>query len=124
MAKNKQPPRGPRNHLAVAVRNPQGPFRQKAAKSDAERAEQRDRFSRHAKYKASPEDFDMEDENLDEGFQVGDEVRHKGKTGMVKNPKAPLGMVGLTIDGQYALVPEDQIELIEESLRRMRELSK
>jgi hypothetical protein len=131
MAKIKQPPRGPRNPYVAAVRDPKGLFRQKAAKSDAERADQRDPFSRNAKYKASVEDFDMDE--LEEGLQHGDTVEvtvkdEKGrkvkKKGMVKNPKAPLGLVGLTVDGKYALFPEDKAELVSESLARLIELSK
>jgi hypothetical protein len=137
MAKDKLPRTFARNPYVAAVRNPQGPFREKTAKSDAERADQRDRFSRNAKYKASVEDFDMTDDDLEEGFQHGDEVNVEvtgtdeagkktktTKTGMVKNPKAPLGMVGITVDGKYALVPEDELTLVEEALARMIELSK
>lgn len=128
MAKDKKPA-NPRNHLAVAVGNPTGIFRQKAAKSGAERADQRDQFSRNAKYKVQPRKIDLEEE----AFQHGDAVNVKmvddkgkpvTKKGMVKIPKAPLGMVGLTVDGQYALVPEDKVTLIAESLARMIELSK
>lgn len=62
--------------------------------------------------------------DLGEDFQIGDAVKYGDEEGMVKNPKAPQDTVGITIGGKYALVPEDDLELIEESLARMRELSK
>lgn len=117
-----------RNPYVAVVRDPKGPFREKAAKSGAEREAQRDRFSRNAKHKGK-----IIDEEIAEAFQHGDtvELEVKGKdgkpvtkTGMVKNPKAPMGLVGLTLDGEYALIPEEDLKLVIESLARMIELSK
>jgi hypothetical protein len=121
MPKNKIPPR-PRNPFVKSVRDPKGIYREKTAKSTAEREDQRDPFSRNAKYKAGVEDFDMSD--IEEGFQFGDPVEHKGQKGKVKVPNGPMNMVGITIDGEYALVPEDELKLLTESLARMIELSK
>ncbi len=107
-------------------------FRPKVAKSALERAKHRDGWERVAKYKTTA----LEIEAFEEGFQIGDEVsvpveveqdgekRTVTKKGMIKNPKAPLGMVGLTVDGQYELVQADKVKLIAESLARMIELSK
>lgn len=120
-----------RNPFAAQLQT-NGQFRPKVAKSASDRAKQRDGWERVAKYKTTALAVD----DLEESFQIGDEVTVPVETekdgkkttvtkkGMVKNPKAPLGMVGLTIDGQYTLVHEDKVKLIAESLARMIELSK
>jgi hypothetical protein len=110
-----------RNPYAASLRT-NGVYRPKVAKSVADRAKHRDGWERDAKYKVGVEDIDMDD--IEEGFQHGDSVTFKGKEALVKTPHAPLGMVGITLDGKYALVPEDQLELVAESLARMIELSK
>lgn len=70
-------------------------------------------------------------------FQVGDRVKVKvkvednnGKTkvedkeGIVKEPNAPRGLLGITVDGKYSLVEPQHATIIEESLSRMRKLAR
>lgn len=120
-----------RNPHASVLTKPE--FRPRVAKSAYDRAKQRDTFERGAKYRASPLD-DFEDDIVEEDLQIGDNVEYvgddeklkkelKGKTGLVKNPLGPAGLVGTVFDGIFSLIPEDKLKIIEENLTQMRRLT-
>lgn len=104
-------------------------FREKVSKNSADRMEQRDRFSRKAKHKAIPEEVYM-DEDQEQTIQIGDTVSVDGREGMVKDPDAPYGMIGVSFDGTYELVDPnggskiDLVRQIDEALEDMSRLSK
>lgn len=117
-------------HVAVLRK---AEFRPRVAKNVYDRAKQRDPFERGAKYPVSPLD-DLEDDIVEEDLQIGDNVEYvgddkklkkelKGKTGLVKNPLGPAGLVGTVFDGIFTLIPEDKLKIIEENLMQMRRLT-
>jgi hypothetical protein len=106
-----------RNLAAYQLRT-NGAFKPKRAKSTEEREDQRDQWSRNGKYK-------NRGEAMDESYQIGDTVKLKnGKEGMIKNPNGPLNMLGISVDGKYGLIDEDDIECLAECFARLHELSK
>ena len=107
-----------RNPYAASLRtNPQ--FRGKAtSKTAAERVKKGDGWDREAKHKG------RRDHDDPTTFQLGDDIEYEGKEGIVKNPNGPEDLIGITVDGEYSLVPADKLKIIEESLQRLRELSK
>ncbi len=106
---------GKRNPIARMLReNPV--YRSQVAKSTDERTKQADQWDRSAKHKSRHHSV--------EDLQIGDEVRHDGEEAMVKQPAGPEGMVGITVDGEYNLVPGDAIEVMEENIALMRLLCK
>ncbi len=118
-----------RNPIAKALRDPS--LRARRGKSTEERADQRDQWSRNAKYKKNDPIVEASK------FQIGDDVkvpvdkkkkkgekREKGHDeGMVKTPNGPADLVGVTVDGKYCLYHEDELTLIQESLQRLWDLS-
>ncbi len=105
---------GTRNPMAGALSDRK--YHQRVAKSGKERAEQKDTWDRGAKHKG----------HRDGGpdLQLGDTIEYENKEGIVKTPNGPADLVGVSIDGAYRLLPAEKLKRIEESLERMRELSK
>ena len=104
-----------RNPHATVLADPQ--FRSRATKTSKERAKQKDGWDREAKHKTRQDDDAPT-------LQLGDRIEYEGKEGMVKTPNGPADLVGIGIDGDYKLVPIDKLKVIEESLARLRELSR
>jgi len=112
------------NPMAKMLRTEKASFQTRRTKTTDEKIAQNDGWDRNGKYKVNHLDVDDDGEVVTETFQVGDNVTLDGKKGMVKNPSAPLGLVGVTVDGKYMLVHEDSLKLIEGHIQRMLDLSK
>lgn len=116
-----------RNPYAGSLSKPQ--YQPKVSKSSKERASQRDGWSRDGKHKSKTRNIELEEDDSP-SLQLGDEVKYvgddedlKGKEGLVKLPNSHYGQVGVTFDGAYTLVDADKLEIIEESLQRLRMIS-
>ena len=105
----------PRNPVArqLAERT----FQQRVVPKASQKATKGDRWDRKGKHKRSdPTEF-----------QVGDRIKieRKGKEveALVKQPKAPRGQLGISVDGKYDLVEPGDAKVIEESLLRLQVIS-
>lgn len=87
------------------------------------RAEFRPRVEKTAKEKAEIQSGGTRKAKHKKVFQLGDTVEYQGDEAVVKNPNGPDDLVGISIDGVYTLAHADQLEMLEESLRKMREIS-
>jgi hypothetical protein len=56
-------------------------------------------------------------------YQVGDTVDVSGEEGIVKEPNAPRGLLGIAINGKYSLVEPEDVKLVTETMNRLRQLS-
>lgn len=125
-----------RNPYQASLGKPQ--YQPKVSKSGKEREDQRDGWNRGGKHKTKPRDIEIDEEAEQEQktltLQLGDEVKYEGdgkqddkelmgKEGLVKNPDAHYGQIGIVFDGQYSLVSPNKLKMIEESLERLRVLS-
>lgn len=112
MSKTRKP--GSRNPYAASVVTPK--YKTRVAKSGKEREKQRDGWDRAAKHKGR---------EIDPTLQLGDTIEYKGQDGIIKTADGPGDLIGITVDGAYKLVAADKLTLkLEESLARMRELSR
>jgi hypothetical protein len=139
MTKKKIP--DPRNPIAPVLRDPR--YGKRVTKSGKEREEQNDQWSKVAKHKKK---------NLDEFYQVGDKVKvingplkkvldraeairkrkAEGDTpakevtsdeGVVRIADGPSGTIGITIDGEYHLIDEEDVELLYEAFDSYEDLT-
>lgn len=135
-------PKAPRTRDPIAsdLRTPK--YRKRVAKSGEERVEQQDVWSKKAKHKK---------QSLEEFYQVGDKVdiikgplqkilhraeeiasEKKGEEdrktnkmdhGVVRDPSGPAGTIGITVDGEYHLIDEEDVKLILESAGEYEDLT-
>lgn len=128
-----------RNPFVKELSSPK--YKSRVEKSTTEKEEQSNKWSRKAKHKVS---------SIEEALQHGDAVefvsgplkkvldraaiisrKEKGEEGeekvkkheaIVKEPKGPAGTVGISVDGEYHLVDEDDLNLLCEAFASIHEM--
>lgn len=137
--KTKKPVNRPQNVMKHALSSPL--FREKRTKSAEEKAEQKDPFSKKAKHKKPQnlEEFyqvgdkvEIVDGPLKKVLDRAEKIRKakaekngvtpedkktpkKDVKAIVREPHGPAGTIGITLDGEYHLVDEEDVKLIFEA---------